>query len=113
MSTISNQLLSLSDIDEGLPQDKTIAGQLLSFTDVDKEPESLDEPSVLDRSSLLYLDDIAESDITPSDFKSAGLDVNSTSHKWDLATDNTGVQFYSTLAMMADIVGADETAKDF
>ena len=113
MSTISNQLLSLSDIDEGLPQDKTIAGQLLSFTDVDKEPESLDEPSVLDRSSLLYLDDIAESDITPSDFKSAGLDVNSSSHKWDLAIDNTGVQFYSTLAMMADMIGADETAKDF
>lgn len=122
MAVNNTEVLTFENVEQLLsePTVQEEGGQVLSFNDIEKNIESkaqdiisrygLEEDS---DSSVSSFDKLTDDDITTSSFKSVGLDVNSTSHKWDLATDDAGKEFYSTLAMIAETVGADETAKDF
>jgi len=88
-----------------------LSDRLLNLDDVAKELSSLDVSPVSQEDNSL--DELKNITLNKDDYKKFGFDVNSTSHKWDLATDDAGKEFYSTLAMIAETVGADETAKDF
>ena len=108
----SNTLEGIAEELNALPsEDFTIGGQLLDIQDTANELDSLDSSSKPVKEDLFLT--LKNMKFSKEDYKNLGFDVNSSSHKWDLATDNMGVEFYSTLAMMADTVGADETAKDF
>jgi hypothetical protein len=60
--------------------------------------------------------DITPSDITPQEASTEFLDPdykNSTSNKWDIATDELGANFYSSLGVVSAKLGFDEQAQSF
>ena len=86
-----------------------------SFLTIDEITKKLDslrlEPVI--KKEVDPLDALSKLEISTDTLIKAGFNPNSTAHKWDLATDDLGKEFYSTLAMISETVGADETAKDF
>ena len=86
-----------------------------SFLTIDEITKKLDslrlEPVI--KKEVDPLDALSKLEISTDTLIKSGFNPNSTAHKWDLATDDLGKEFYSTLAMISETVGADETAKDF
>jgi len=93
--------------------------KLISQDDLNLQGKLVDETSVpfIQGKSFISEQDLLNQlkNISPSTsgLKALGINPNSTANKWDLATDDMGKEFYSTLGMLADIVGAEETAEDF
>ena len=93
--------------------------KLISEEDLNLQGRLVDEKSVpfIQGKSFISEQDLLNQlkNISPSTsgLKGLGINPNSTANKFDLATDDMGKEFYSTLGMLADIVGAEETAKDF
>ena len=118
MSTNINQLLTADDL---ITELKGLGVDSNEFTTTENLITELKTPT----GDSNFIDDVDTTNVqslisslkspgtSPSNFKALGINPNSTANKFDLATDDMGKEFYSTLGMLADIVGAEETAKDF
>ena len=103
------------------PSDLTPENLELSsgITPSDITPENID----IELNKLFNIQDISQgssgitpSGITPSDITPNSVDPdykNSTSNKWDIATDELGANFYSSLGVISAKLGFDKQAQSF